>query len=351
MGYTLFSGNLLSNSTPSGFTAAANHEADAGRAAWKAFDGSTDTLSYWYDEGSGDHWCYFHSTASHILTKYILRTYNDGGTNPNPYGWHVDGSSNGSSWTTIESRTQSLAVNTAYTFSNVAWATTYTYYRIYITSTGPAGVSDGGCAVCELSLYEGGDPAGTGAKTLPSFTCSGSGIVGSIGTGGTGIFGHLTASGAGISSKGGTGGSNIFGVFTSAGAGIAVNAAIGDCIFPAFSGSGSGLAGALADGTPSFPMLSMLADGLASSSGSGDITFPSFQIASIGFADVPGYGSPSFPMLTILADGMDNGVVHEGVGAASFPSFRLDASTYTGVFPGRRSLGGFGPIRTTEQLT
>lgn len=127
---SVFTNNMTSNSAPSPQTASANSDFGSSFAAWKAFD-SDSTSSYWCQATPGvtPAWLRRKLDTARVVTKYRIRCGVDG----TPTDWTFRGSNDGSSWTTLDTRTgQSLSSSsdTEYTFSNV---TAYLYYEINIT--------------------------------------------------------------------------------------------------------------------------------------------------------------------------------------------------------------------------
>lgn len=128
------------NSTNTGGTASASSSYGQDPAAG-AFDGDTVTNG-WGNNNALPSWLQYDFGAGNdkIVTKY--RIYRDaaqvggwGSTAYAPYTWTFQGSSNGTDWTTLDSRTNYPAMNMGqwydFSFSNT---TAYRYYRIYVTA-------------------------------------------------------------------------------------------------------------------------------------------------------------------------------------------------------------------------
>lgn len=87
--------------------------------------------------------------ASHIATSYSVTSANDFPAR-DPKNWSLQGSNNGTSWTTLDTRTgQTFAsrfLTKTYTFSNT---TAYSYYRLNVTA------NNGGAElqIAEIGLY------------------------------------------------------------------------------------------------------------------------------------------------------------------------------------------------------
>ena len=83
-------------------------------------------------------WTQYQSSVSAIVVKYTITSANDVPTR-DPKNWNLQGSNNGSSWTTLDTRTNetfaSRFLKKTYTFTNT---TTYIYYRLNITANSGA---------------------------------------------------------------------------------------------------------------------------------------------------------------------------------------------------------------------
>jgi hypothetical protein len=121
---------MSSNTTPSGVAAASSTQ--GGTAAWNAFDRNTGTS--WQGGGSNTGWLSYQFPTGKIIKRYGIFT---GSLNANrPASWEFQGSNNGSSWTTIDSRSVVLALNAFTSFDISSNTTSYTFYRINILSVG-----------------------------------------------------------------------------------------------------------------------------------------------------------------------------------------------------------------------
>lgn len=111
------------------------NEESVGQEAWKAFDG--DDATYWV-AGAGNDSGYigYKFAAATIVNAYTMRV-----TNPvigAPKDWTFQGSNDGSSWTTLDTKTNVAVWSypSRFSFTN---STAFLYYRINITATsGPA---------------------------------------------------------------------------------------------------------------------------------------------------------------------------------------------------------------------
>jgi Ricin-type beta-trefoil lectin domain/NedA-like, galactose-binding domain len=100
----------------------------------KAFDGDASTK--WYLGGSSTPWIAyrFGGATSHVVTSYSV-TSGDDWTDRDPTAWELQGSNDGTNWTTLDTRTGQRFENRAqtnyYAFSN---ANSYNGYRFYVTA-------------------------------------------------------------------------------------------------------------------------------------------------------------------------------------------------------------------------
>jgi hypothetical protein len=106
---------------------------------WFASHVSTAWLQYQF--GSGEAWA---------VIRYDITSAIDV-ANRDPRDWQLQGSHDGVTWTTLDSRTGELfsarRQTKQYTFAN---STAYEYYRLNITATRGAG---GGIQLAELGLF------------------------------------------------------------------------------------------------------------------------------------------------------------------------------------------------------
>jgi lysophospholipase L1-like esterase/fibronectin type 3 domain-containing protein len=102
--------------------------------ATKAFDGSAATK--WFNGGGGNTgWLqYSFGGASKVVIGYTLASANDA-ADRNPKNWQFQGSQDGSSWTTLDTRTgetfPGFFASKSYAFTNT---TAYGFYRLNITA-------------------------------------------------------------------------------------------------------------------------------------------------------------------------------------------------------------------------
>jgi hypothetical protein len=85
-------------------------------------------------------WVQFHATTGAVVVKYTITSANDVPAR-DPKNWTLQGSNNGTSWTTLNTQTNqtfaSRFLTKTYTFSN---ATSYTYYRLNVTAVGSGSI-------------------------------------------------------------------------------------------------------------------------------------------------------------------------------------------------------------------
>lgn len=85
-------------------------------------------------------WVQFHATTSAVVVKYTITSANDVPAR-DPKNWTLQGSNNGTSWTTLNTQTNqtfaSRFLTKTYTFSNT---TSYTYYRLNVTAVGSGSI-------------------------------------------------------------------------------------------------------------------------------------------------------------------------------------------------------------------
>jgi len=129
-------------------TASANTELNGTtNAAWRAFDGTTNF------------WSTFTATVAGILqfqfnTARVIRAYDivaSTTASSAPRNWTLEGSNNGSSWTTIDTKT-GITIGTSATWQSptLANTTAYLYYRLNITANQGATTT----TVNTLNLYD-----------------------------------------------------------------------------------------------------------------------------------------------------------------------------------------------------
>jgi hypothetical protein len=136
------------NRTEGGETLASGGHPPA-QTATQAFDDRLDTK--WFEPAKSTGWLQvrFANDAAWAVTRYSLTS---GGDVPerDPKDWHLQGSQDGATWTTVDSRTEQTfpgrTATLAYDFDNT---TAYRYYRLLVTANRDAG----GMQLTEVRLY------------------------------------------------------------------------------------------------------------------------------------------------------------------------------------------------------
>jgi len=146
-------GNLVDRTTnPGGGTITARASIHSGENQTKAFDDSTN--SKWLDNAgtptaSNPSWItYQFANAGYAVQQYTITSANDE-PNRDPKSWTLQGSTNGTNWTNLDSQSgQAFASRyekKTYSFTN---STVYKYYRLQITE------NKGAIAMTQLSEIE-----------------------------------------------------------------------------------------------------------------------------------------------------------------------------------------------------
>lgn len=124
---------MLTNTTPSGVASASNNESAPGIQAFRAFDRNDATQ--WYNGLNTTGWIQYQFASATRVTSYRLRFTID----LSAANWELQGSSNGSSWTTLD--TQSGTVTSSDSTVTLATVATYAYYRVLFTMAGAVGLA------------------------------------------------------------------------------------------------------------------------------------------------------------------------------------------------------------------
>jgi len=144
-----------------------------GRGPEKAFDRDASTLWDPYPAGSSE-WIQmdYGAGVSHVITKYgILPPSDYGRADVCPKSWYFQGSNNGSTWTTLDTRTSQT-----YDYPNVTTkeyeitnTTAYRFYRLQMTA-----VWHNEPQIGEMYLWgseEGGSGVSMGSANMMSCGC------------------------------------------------------------------------------------------------------------------------------------------------------------------------------------
>ena len=147
--------NMTANALPTPYVASASSVAGPGTyQPYFAFDGNI-TTTQWAGSGAGTDWLEIDLGASATLSGYAVRGGFQGLPLRAPKTWTLEGSSNGSTWTTLDTQTTQQNWQVAWTAPEVrAWTFSpglaYRYFRLNITANnGDATFT----AVFELYLF------------------------------------------------------------------------------------------------------------------------------------------------------------------------------------------------------
>jgi hypothetical protein len=103
----------------------------------KVIDNSTATK---YLTSHSAAWIRFQPATAAVAVKYTITSANDVPAR-DPKNWTLQGSNNGTSWTTLDTRTNETfatrLLKKTYTFTN---STSYAYYRLNITAVGSGSI-------------------------------------------------------------------------------------------------------------------------------------------------------------------------------------------------------------------
>jgi len=142
-------GGTGSSVTTGGTVTASSTVSPTGEDRAKAFDGSSST-KWLISSSTGWIQYQFASGVSHAVTSYAITSANDYPTR-DPKNWTLQGSNDGTSWTTLDTRTSETFASRfqtkTYTFSNT---TSYKYYRLNVTA------NNGGAElqIAEIGLFD-----------------------------------------------------------------------------------------------------------------------------------------------------------------------------------------------------
>ncbi|MBN1411924.1 MAG: cellulase family glycosylhydrolase [Spirochaetales bacterium] len=124
-------GNLIDITNQGGTVTAQYSDSPSGEEIDKLTDNSSST-KYLTFHASG--WVQFQANTSYVVTQYTITSANDAAER-DPYTWTLQGSTNGSTWTTLDSRSGEDFPNRfqlrTFTFTNPAG---YSYYRLNMTN-------------------------------------------------------------------------------------------------------------------------------------------------------------------------------------------------------------------------
>ncbi|MBN1410874.1 MAG: discoidin domain-containing protein, partial [Spirochaetales bacterium] len=153
-------GNLTDITNSAGTISAQYTDSPSGEDIAKLID-NNDQTKYLTFHASG--WVQFQQSSTSIITRYAMTSANDA-PERDPYTWTLQGSNNGSTWSTLDSRSGEDFVNRferhEYSFSN---NTAYSYYRLNMTNN-----SGSILQIAEWEIL--GVPGGTVSTATPTPT-------------------------------------------------------------------------------------------------------------------------------------------------------------------------------------
>ena len=158
---------MSSNSAPSGTVSASG--ADASYPAWKAFDKSGS--SNWFSGSNGAHWLQYQFPSARVISQYSITAQNASTGDGAPTAYTFKGSTNGSTWVTLDTRTGltwSASEKKTYAIANPL---AYAYYRIDVTACKGSGWT--GWAETEMMSYVGEIATIDGSYSVVRFLQSG----------------------------------------------------------------------------------------------------------------------------------------------------------------------------------
>jgi len=124
---------MTSNTDPSG-VASASSELTSVYAAWKAFDKSYAGNNAWAPTPNVG-WLRYQFDVAKMVDGYAISAESgEYGANRSPRDWTFQGSNDGSSWTTLDTKTGITFADgetRVYSFTNT---TAYSYYQINVTA-------------------------------------------------------------------------------------------------------------------------------------------------------------------------------------------------------------------------
>jgi hypothetical protein len=146
--------------TNQGGTASAQYtDSPAGEEIAKLFDNSGTTKYLTFHASA---WVQFQANSAYIPTSYEMTSANDAAER-DPLTWTFQGSANGSTWITIDSRSgEDFATRYLVKSYTVTGSTAYTYFRLNMTNNSGTILQ-----LAELNIYAGSGPAVTSTPTMP----------------------------------------------------------------------------------------------------------------------------------------------------------------------------------------
>jgi hypothetical protein len=130
---------MTGDSTPSGVASASSYHGT--QYAWKAFAAkvSSDSTGTWLSNLTTTGWLSYQFPTAQTITSYAIMPYGyDVWPDRVPTAWTLEGSNDGSGWTTLDTQTVTTDFWSRGHFKRFAVATpgSYTYYRVNISANG-----------------------------------------------------------------------------------------------------------------------------------------------------------------------------------------------------------------------
>ena len=145
--YNNYTPKMTSNTAPAGNVAKAQSEYSGSYQAYMAFD-NVFTGAGWVASGK-PRWISLQTAASHVITKYTIYPRQDVLT-CTPTDWFLNASNDGTTWTTLDTRSGQTWSTTSPQSYNVTNSAAYTYFSLNVTASG----SDPNTGLTELQLWE-----------------------------------------------------------------------------------------------------------------------------------------------------------------------------------------------------
>lgn len=144
---------MTSNTLPSPFVASASTQYSTEYQAWRAFNGESDDSQDSWIATVSTGWLQIKLDESKVVVMYDVVNVNSSGEAQKnaPKSWVLEGSVNGSSWVSLDKRTNEISWQAgeqrSFTFAN---GNSYLYYRINVTANNGRSY----LGIAELVLYE-----------------------------------------------------------------------------------------------------------------------------------------------------------------------------------------------------
>lgn len=176
---------LTGNTAQTGFVASASSSYDSNYQAWEAFNHYWASSNVGWISGSGStQWLQLQIPAAKVPSRYVIHpSYDASEISRAPKDFKLQGSTNGSTWTDLDTRTgiTSWTANTAKEFTISGVTAAYNYFRLYMTADNGYGAYE----INELEIYAYTNPVVNFAMSSASqngYVASGSSSVDGFGT-------------------------------------------------------------------------------------------------------------------------------------------------------------------------